>query len=96
VMAAWIGAGFLLQGVAATVLATEVPALPERGWYAFVGILTVIAGVVTLVWPISSIVVLAITAGSWLVVIGVTEVGSAVSRNRWRRTLRLTQLGRRI
>ena len=38
----------------------------ERGWYVFVGILTVIAGVVTLVWPISSIVVLAITAGVWL------------------------------
>ena len=46
-----------------------------------------IAGVVTLVWPISSIVVLAITTGSWLVVIGVTEVGSTVSRNRWRPTL---------
>jgi len=84
-MAIWIGVGFILQGVAATVLATEVPV--ERGWYAFVRILTVIAGVVTLVWPISSIVVLAITAGSWLIVIGVTEVGSAVSRNRWRPTL---------
>ena len=81
-MAIWIGVGFISQGVAATVLAVEVPALPERGWYVFVGVLTVIAGVVTLVWPISSVVVLAITAGAWLVVIGVTEVVWAVSARR--------------
>ena len=71
-MAIWIGAGFIFQGVTATALAIDVPALPARGWYIFVGILTVIAGVVTLVWPISSIAVLAIVAGAWLVVIGTT------------------------
>ena len=78
-MTIWIGVGFIMQGVAATVLAIELSALPDRGWYAFVGVLTVIAGVVTLVWPISSIVVLAIMAGAWLVVIGITEVVWAVS-----------------
>lgn len=81
-LAIWIGVGFIFQGVAATVLAIEVPALPERGWYVFVGILTVIAGVVTLVWPISSIVVLAITAGMWLAFIGITQVVWAVSARR--------------
>jgi uncharacterized membrane protein HdeD (DUF308 family) len=81
-LAVWIGTGFLFQGVTATALAIEVPALPERGWYVFVGILTVVAGVVTLVWPISSIVVLTITAGTWLVLIGMTEVVWAVSARR--------------
>ena len=81
-LATWIGVGFIMQGVVATVLAIDVPVLPERGWYVFVGILTVIAGVVTLVWPISSIVVLAITAGVWLVVIGTTEVVWALSARR--------------
>jgi len=81
-LAIWIGVGFILQGVAATMLTIDVPALPERGWYAFVGILTVIAGVVTLVWPISSIVVLAITAGIWLVLIGIIEIVWAVSARR--------------
>jgi uncharacterized membrane protein HdeD (DUF308 family) len=75
----WIGVGFIFQGVTATVLAIDVPALPARGWYIFVGILTVIAGVVTMVWPISSIVVLAITAGVWLVLMGITEVVGALS-----------------
>jgi uncharacterized membrane protein HdeD (DUF308 family) len=81
-LAIWIGVGFIFQGVTATALAIEVPALPERGWYIFVGILTVIAGVVTIVWPISSIVVLAIVAGAWLVVIGITEIVGALSARR--------------
>ena len=81
-MAIWIGVGFIFQGVTATALAIDVPALPARGWYIFVGILTVIAGVVTLVWPISSIAVLAIIAGVWLVVIGITEIVGALSARR--------------
>jgi uncharacterized membrane protein HdeD (DUF308 family) len=81
-MAIWIGVGFIFQGVTATALAIDVPALPARGWYIFVGILTVIAGVVTLVWPISSIAVLAVVAGAWLVVIGITEIVGALSARR--------------
>jgi uncharacterized membrane protein HdeD (DUF308 family) len=81
-LATWIGVGFIFQGVTATVLAVDVPELPARGWCIFVGILTVIAGAVTIVWPISSIVVLAIFAGSWLVVVGITEVVSALSARR--------------
>ena len=81
-MAIWIGVGFIFQGVTATALAIDVPALPARGWYIFVGILTVIAGVVTIVWPISSIVALAIVAGAWLVVIGITEIVGALSARR--------------
>jgi uncharacterized membrane protein HdeD (DUF308 family) len=81
-LAIWIGVEFIFQGVAATVLAIEVPALPERGWYVFVGLLTVIAGVVTLVWPISSIAVLALTAGIWLAIIGITAVVWALSARR--------------
>jgi uncharacterized membrane protein HdeD (DUF308 family) len=73
-MATWIGVRFIFQGVTETVLAISLRELPERGWYIFVGVLTVIAGVVTLAWPISSIVVLAIIAGVWLVVIGTTQI----------------------
>ena len=70
----WIGIGFIFQGVSASVLAISLPKLPDRGWYIFVGVLTVIAGMVVLVWPISSIVALAIIAGAWLVVIGAVEI----------------------
>jgi uncharacterized membrane protein HdeD (DUF308 family) len=70
----WIAVGFISQGVAGTVLAMSVPKLPERGWYIAVGVLSVIAGMVTLVRPISSIAVLAIFAGASLAVIGGTEI----------------------
>ena len=73
-LALWIGVGFMFQGVSETVLAISFKELPERGWYIFVGVLTMIAGVVMLAWPISSIVVLSIIAGLWLVVIGTTEM----------------------
>ena len=73
-LALWIGVGFVFQGVSETALAISFKELPERGWYIFLGVLTVIAGAVMLVWPISSIVVLSIIAGVWLVVIGTTEM----------------------
>jgi hypothetical protein len=72
----------LLPKLRAIVLAINVPTLPKRGWYAFVGILTVIASVVTLVGSISSIAVLAITAGVWLVLIGITQVVWALGARR--------------
>ena len=55
-------------------MAVSFKELPQRGWYIFLGVLTVIAGAVMLAWPISSIVVLSIIAGVWLVVIGTTEL----------------------
>jgi uncharacterized membrane protein HdeD (DUF308 family) len=73
-LALWIGVGFVFQGVSGTALAVSFKELPERGWYIFLGVLTIIAGAVMLVWPISSIVVLSIIAGAWLVVIGTTEM----------------------
>jgi uncharacterized membrane protein HdeD (DUF308 family) len=73
-LAAWIGVGFIFQGVAATVLAINHKELPERGWHIFAGVLSTVAGMVVIVLPISSIVVLAIVAGSWLVVIGTAQI----------------------
>jgi uncharacterized membrane protein HdeD (DUF308 family) len=72
----------VFQGVSETALAVSFKELPERGWYIFVGVLTTIAGVVMLAWPISSIVVLSIIAGLWLVVIGTTEIVWAVNVRR--------------
>ncbi len=78
-LALWIGVGFVFQGVSETALAVSFKELPERGWYIFLGVLTLIAGVVMVTWPISSIVVLSIIAGVWLVVIGTTEIVWAVN-----------------
>jgi len=73
-LAIWIGVGFIFQGVAEAVVAISHPLLPARGWHIFLGILTVIAGIVVMVWPFGSVVVMAIVAGAWLVVIGITQI----------------------
>ena len=74
VLAAWIGVGFLFQGVAQTVFAINHKGLPEHGWHILMGLLSVLAGMMVIAWPISSIVALAIVGGIWLVVIGTVQI----------------------
>lgn len=81
-LALWIGIGFIFQGVAATATAIGHKELPARGWTIFFGVITAIAGVIVLAWPLGSLVVLTVVAGIWLVIIGMTEiVGAFVMRN---------------
>jgi uncharacterized membrane protein HdeD (DUF308 family) len=70
----WIGIGFIFQGVSEVAISIGEKNLPGRGWYAVLGIISVIAGFVVLVWPFDSIAVLTLVTGVWLVVIGVVQV----------------------
>jgi uncharacterized membrane protein HdeD (DUF308 family) len=81
-LAIWIGVGFIFRGVATTVSAISDPTLPGRGWNAFVGIISLIAGVVVLASPFDSIGTLALVVGIWLIVIGVMEIVAAVAIRR--------------
>src|SRR6202000_3416055 len=46
----WLGAGFIFLGVSENAVALSTRGLPGRGWYIFLGVVSVIAGVVMLVW----------------------------------------------
>lgn len=70
----WIGVSFIVQGFSMLAVAISYKALPARGWYGFLGVLSAIGGVVVLVWPWDSIVVLALVTGVWLVVMGLVEI----------------------
>jgi uncharacterized membrane protein HdeD (DUF308 family) len=76
-LAIWIGIGFIFRGVATTVSAISDPALPGRGWSIFIGVISLLAGIVVLASPFASIVTLAIVVGVWFVVIGVFEIVSS-------------------
>lgn len=78
-LAIWIAVGFIFRGVATTVAAISDPALPGRGWQIFSGVISLLAGLVTLASPLASLVVLAIVVASWLIVIGVVEIVTAFS-----------------
>lgn len=76
-LAIWIGIGFIFRGVATTVSAISDPVLPGRGWSIFIGVISLLAGIVVLASPFDSIVTLTIVVGVWFAVIGVFEIVSS-------------------
>src|SRR4051812_45298964 len=82
----WIGIGFIFQGVTGVAVGIGESELPGRGWYVVAGIISVIAGLVVLVWPFASIAVLTLAAGIWLVIIGVTQIVQAFQTRKAAKT----------
>ncbi len=76
-LAIWIGIGFIFRGVATTVSAISDPTLPGRAWSIFVGVISLLAGIVVLASPFESIAILAMVVGVWFIVIGVFEIVSS-------------------
>ncbi|ABM13638.1 MULTISPECIES: HdeD family acid-resistance protein [Mycolicibacterium] len=76
-LAIWIGIGFVFRGVATAVSAISDPTLPGRAWEIFIGVISLIAGVVMLAAPFESLATLTMVVGIWLIVLGVFEVVSA-------------------
>lgn len=78
----WIGVGFIFQGVSETAVGMNYRDLPGRGWQIFLGTLTILAGLVILAWPMSTIGVLVVVTGIWLIVIGVVQIVKALKMRR--------------
>jgi uncharacterized membrane protein HdeD (DUF308 family) len=47
--------------------------MPQRGWTAFMGVLSIIAGIIVVAYPGLTLLGLAVILGIWLVVFGVME-----------------------
>ncbi|HKI40937.1 MAG: HdeD family acid-resistance protein [Mycobacterium sp.] len=86
-LAIWIGIGFIFRGVATTISAISEPNLPGRGWSIFVGVISLLAGIIVLASPFDSIVTLAIVVGVWFIVIGVFEIVSSFRIRKASKTL---------
>jgi uncharacterized membrane protein HdeD (DUF308 family) len=84
----WIGIGFIFQGVTAVAVGIGERDLPGRGWYVVVGIISLLAGLVVLVWPFESIAVLTLATGIWLVVIGIGQAIQAIQTRKAANTAR--------
>jgi uncharacterized membrane protein HdeD (DUF308 family) len=50
---------------------------PNRGWTGFMGVLSILAGIVVLAYPGISLVTLALVLGIWLIIYGVMEIAAA-------------------
>ena len=77
-LAVWIGVAWLFRGIAQTAAAASDIRMPARGWQLFAGLLGTLAGLVVVAAPFSSIVVLTVFAGIWLIVTGVAEIVSSL------------------
>ncbi|HWF29633.1 MAG TPA: HdeD family acid-resistance protein [Mycobacterium sp.] len=86
-LAIWIGVGFIFRGVATTVSAISDPTLPGRGWSIFIGVISLLAGIVVIASPFDSIITLALVVGIWFVVIGVFEIVSSFGIRKASKTL---------
>jgi uncharacterized membrane protein HdeD (DUF308 family) len=87
-LALWIGIGFIFQGVSELAVAIGEQRLPGRGWYVVLGIVSVLAGLVVLVWPFDSIAVLVFAVGISLIVIGVVQTVQAIQIRKDAKTVR--------
>src|SRR6202035_1348594 len=70
----WIGIGFIFQG----------------GSGVSAGIVSVLAGLVVLVWPFDSIAVLTLAVGIWLVIIGIVQIVQALQTRKHAKTAQHT------
>jgi uncharacterized membrane protein HdeD (DUF308 family) len=77
-LAVWIGVAWLFRGIAQTAAAASDAAMPARGWQLFAGIVGTLAGLVVIASPFSSIGILTVFAGVWLLVTGVAEIISSL------------------
>lgn len=93
-LAIWIGVGFIFRGVATSISAISDPNLPGRGWQIFLGLVSLLAGVVMLGSPLETIEILTLIVAIWLIVIGIFEVVSSIGiRNASRRAEKILTAG---
>jgi uncharacterized membrane protein HdeD (DUF308 family) len=73
-LALLLGIFWIVNGAVETFTALSHRGMPERGWTIFMGLLSVVAGLVVLVYPAISLLALAVVLGVWLLLFGIMEI----------------------
>ncbi|HEV8164231.1 MAG TPA: HdeD family acid-resistance protein [Actinomycetota bacterium] len=76
-LALLLGIFWIVNGAVETFAALSHRGMQGRGWTIFMGLLSIAAGIVVLVYPAISLATLAIVLGFWLLVYGIMEIGLA-------------------
>jgi uncharacterized membrane protein HdeD (DUF308 family) len=73
-LALLLGIFWIVNGAVETFTALSHRGMQGRGWTVFMGLLSILAGLVVLVYPGISLATLAIVLGVWLLVLGAMEI----------------------
>jgi uncharacterized membrane protein HdeD (DUF308 family) len=73
-LALLLGIFWIVNGAVEAFTALSHRGMQGRGWTIFMGLLSIVAGVVVLVYPGISLATLAIVLGLWLLVFGAMEI----------------------
>jgi uncharacterized membrane protein HdeD (DUF308 family) len=76
-LALLLGIFWIVNGVVETFAALSHRGMPSRGWTIFMGLLSIVAGIVVLVYPGISLLTLALVLGFWLLLYGIMEIVAA-------------------
>jgi uncharacterized membrane protein HdeD (DUF308 family) len=89
-----IGVTWVVQGVTTLAVSLSGGVLVHAGWWAFFGIVSLVAGIVVMAAPVVSVATLASLVGAWFVVMGLLEMlGALLFRHAAARTGRTGAAG---
>ena len=72
----FVGITWIVQGIAE--LMTAFSGRPGAGWWGLFGVVSLIAGIVVIASPVTSVTVIAVLLGIWFIVMGLFEIGGAL------------------
>lgn len=77
-----IGLTWIVQGVSALMSGIAIRGANGAGWLMFFGVISLLAGIVVVSSPVSSVTALAVLAGVWFIVMGLMEIVGAFAMRR--------------
>jgi uncharacterized membrane protein HdeD (DUF308 family) len=82
-----IGITWIVQGLGALIAGAAGDARGARGWWITFGLVSLIAGIVVVATPTSSLNVLAVLLGIWFIIMGLFEIAGGFILRRALRTM---------
>ena len=83
----FIGITWIVQGLGALIAGAAGGARGGRGWWIAFGLVSIVAGIVVVATPTSSLNVLAVLLGIWFIIMGIFEIAGGFMLRRALRTM---------
>jgi uncharacterized membrane protein HdeD (DUF308 family) len=72
-----LGIFWVVNGSIELFMALSHRGMPQRGWTAAMGVLSILAGIIVLIYPAPSLLTLSVVLGIWLLIYGGMEIAAA-------------------